>query len=138
MGLIDNIKMSVENSVIEVVLRKGKPVVPAGEERTDLPKIFRSNVWSDSATEKHIKGGYILNPENGRWETADGCGWVLDNIQVTNDSLDEVDGEITLEVSGMTCTCGQAVNKTIRYTDKADLVLKSVMSSISKNTQVTV
>lgn len=138
MGLIDAIKMSVENSVIEVVLRKGKPVVPAGEERTDLPKIYRTNIWSDSATEKHIKGGYILNHQSGRWETVEGCDWVLDNIQVTNDSLDEVDGEITLEVSGMTCTCGQAVNKTIRYTDKADLVLKSVMSSISKNTKVAV
>lgn len=138
MGLIDSIKMSVENSVIEVVLRKGKPVVPAGEERTDLPKIFRANAWSDSATEKHIKGGYILNPENGRWETVDGCEWVMENIQVTKDSLDEVDGKITLEVSGMTCTCGQAVNKTIRYTDNADTVLKSVLHTVNKNTHTTV
>lgn len=135
MGLIDSIKMSLENSIIEVVLRKGTVAVPAGEERTDLPALYASSMWADTATDKHIKGGYRFIPETKRWESVEGCGWVLENMEITNDSLDEVDGKITLEVSGMTCECGQAANKTIRYTDTTDNVLKSVLSAVHRNSK---
>lgn len=138
MGLINTLKMSVEDSVIDVVLNKGNPVVPVGEERTDLDKVFHASIWKDTAAQAHVKGGYRLNPDTKRWETVDGCEWVLENMQITKDSFDEETGKITLEVSGMTCKCGQAVNKTIRYSDKADTVRKSILNAMDRHNKVAV
>lgn len=137
MGLMNALKMSVEDSVIDVVLRKGNPVLPGAGE-TPKTKVFGSSNWRDSAAQSHIKGGYRLNPETKRWETVDGCEWVMDNMQVTKDSFDEETGEITLEVSGMTCKCGQAINKTIRYTDTADNVRTSILRAMNRHSEVSV
>lgn len=133
MGMMDSLRGSLESSVIAVVLRKGFPVVAEGMENQELAKHgFGHLAWKDTESNMHVKGGYRQAP-NGRGSVeVPGCDWILHNIEITKDVTDETTGKHTLEVSGMTCTCGIISNKTLRYANTPETVLADISRELNK------
>lgn len=133
MGITGSLKNSVENSVISVVLRHGFPVIAEGMENPALAEHgYGHRAWKDSTTEQHVKGGYRQVPGTVRSEYVAGCGWVMRNMEIVKDELDEQTGKQTVEVSGLTCTCGIIANKVIRYTQDAHKMLQQVSTEMGR------
>lgn len=138
MGMMDSLRNSVEDSVISVVLRKGYPVVAEGMENPELAKHGYGHLaWKDTESNMHVKGGYRQAPYSNRSVEVSGCDWILHNIEITKDETDTATGKHTLEVSGMTCTCGIISNKTLRYINKSETVLKEISSELNKKVLTT-
>lgn len=139
MGMMDSLRDSVENSVIAVVLRRGFPVAAEGMENQELAKHGYGHLaWKDTESNQHVKGGYRQSPHGNHSVEVPGCDWVIKNIEITKDVTDEATGKHTLEVSGMTCSCGIISNKTLRYTNKAETVLKEISNELNKKVLETV
>jgi hypothetical protein len=134
MGMMDSLRNSLEDSVINVVLRKGFPVVAEGMENKNLAAHGYGHLaWKDTESQQHVKGGYRQAPYSSRSVEVPGCDWILRNIAITKDEADEATGKHTIEVSGMTCTCGIISNKTIRYTAIAEKVVEDIARELNKS-----
>lgn len=133
MGMVNSLRNSVENSVIDVVLRKGFPVVAEGMENPELAKHgYGHRAWKDTESHMHVTGGYRQAPNSSRSELVAGCGWIFRNIEIVKDETDETTGTHTLEVSGMTCNCGVISNKTLRYTNTEEKVRAEITRELNK------
>lgn len=133
MGMMNSLRNSVENSVIAVVLRKGFPVAAEGMENTELAKHGYGHLaWKDTAANQHVKGGYRQVPGTTGSIAVPGCDWVMENIEIVKDETDEATGKHTLEISGTTCSCGLISNKTLRYTNASEAVLKEISTELNK------
>lgn len=133
MGITGSLKNSVENSVIAVVLRHGFPVVAEGMENHKLKEHGYGHLaWKDSTAQQHVRGGYRQVPGTLKTEEVAGCDWILRNIEIIKDDVDENTGKHTIEVSGLTCNCGVVANKVIRYTSEANKMLQQIAREMTK------
>lgn len=127
---------TLEKSIIELVVRKGLPVLPNGELRQNLVEAgFTSSAWQDQHTNKHVAGGYHYDDWQRKWVTIDGCNWVSDNAYISREDIIDDNGhpEIILEVSGLMCSCGQHYDKTLRYKGLKDEVLGEITRSMARS-----
>lgn len=133
MSVCGSLFSSVEESIIDLVLRRGCPVVEEGKENPVLAEHgYAASAWRDSNINSHIKGGYMYDEENRRWVDYNGCGWVMESAKLVGDYVDETTGKFTLEVEGMICNCGQYSQKTVRYSGKREEILSQMSASLSK------
>lgn len=124
---------SVENSIIELVLRKGCPVVEEGKENPVLALHgFGASAWKDSTTNSHIKGGASYDEASRRWIAFEGCKWDHRDAVLTKDEVDEATGKVTFEVEGLLCNCGQYSSQRVRYTAPKEMVAKELTAQMQK------
>lgn len=135
MSVCGSLLSSMEESIIDLVLRRGCPVVEDGKENPTLAEHgYASSAWRDIAIQGHVKGGYAYDETGQRWVSYNGCGWVLADARLTGDSIDEVTGKLHLEVEGVICNCGQYAEKRVRYTGNRDEVIKEITSGLGRLT----
>lgn len=124
---------SVENGIIELVLRKGFPVVEEGKENPVLALHgFGASAWKDSTTNSHIKGGASYDESSRRWISYDGCKWDYRDAVLTKDEVDETTGKVTFEVEGLLCNCGQYSSQRVRYMGPKDTMAKELAAQMQK------
>jgi len=125
---------SVENSMIQLVLRNGCPVVEEGKENPVLlsQKLFAASAWKDATTNTHIKGGASYDEHSRKWVSFDGCKWDFRDAVLSKDSIDEETGKVVLEVDGLICNCGQYSSQRVRYIAPKETILKQVTSELQK------
>lgn len=133
MSVCGSLSSVVEESIIDLVLHRGCPVVEDGQENPTLAEHgYAASAWRDSHINSHIKGGYMYDEENRRWVDFNGCGWVMESAKLVGDYVDEKTGKFTLEVEGMICNCGQYSQKTVRHSGKREEILAQMSASLSK------
>lgn len=123
---------SVEKSMIELTLRKGVPVLPDGELSPILVEHgYAASAWQDRELKKHVAGGPRLDDNTRKWVPVEGCKWKLEQASLSREEM--TDKDIILEVTGLTCTCGQYAEKTIRYQGAKQKILSEVSREMLKN-----
>lgn len=131
MNVSTALRSSVEESIIELTLRKGVPVLPNGElEQTLVDNGYAASAWQDRELKKHVSGGPRFDEDQRKWVTIEGCNWHLENASLSREEMTEKD--IVLEVTGLACTCGQYVEKTIRYQGAKQKILAEVSREMLK------
>ena len=131
MNVSDALRSSVEESMIALTLRKGIPVLPNGELSQNLvDNGYAASAWQDRALKKHVAGGPRFDDDQRKWVPVDACGWKLENASLSREEMDGAN--IILEVTGLTCSCGQYNEKTIRYQDAKQKILAEVSREMVK------
>lgn len=124
---------SVESVIVEIVLRKGFPVVEEGKENPVLAEHgFGASAWKDSTANSHIKGGASYDESSRRWISFDGCKWDYRDAVLTKDVVDEATGKIVFEVEGLLCNCGQYSSQRVRYTAPKEAMVKEIAVQLQK------
>lgn len=122
---------SVEESIIELTLRKGVPVLPNGElSQVMVENGYASSAWQDRETKNHVAGGSRFDDDQRKWVSVEGCKWNLVDVSLTREEITETG--VVLEVSGLTCSCGQYAEKTIRYQGDKQKILSEISRGMLK------
>lgn len=133
MSVSKALQSSVENSIIDLVLRRGCPVVEEGKENPALAAHgFAASAWKDTTTESHIKGGASYDEHSRRWISFDGCKWDYRDAVLTKDEIDEETGKVTFEVEGLLCNCGQYSSQKVRFTAPKDKMAQAIALAMQK------
>ncbi|MBC9706036.1 MAG: hypothetical protein H9W81_13890 [Enterococcus sp.] len=123
---------SVEQSMIELTIRKGIPVLPNGElSQALVDNGYASSAWQDREVKNHIAGGSRLDDGTRKWVSVEGCKWNLEKTMLSREDM--TDGKVVLEVTGLTCSCGQYAEKTIRYQGDKQKILSEVSREMLKH-----